>query len=383
MSLFRRHESRAVSYQDVWGADADPDLILGSRASWETLIPVFAAVRLLCDAVAQTPLHAYDASGRLDRQPAFFDRPSAIPRESRYQWAYRGVYSALIRGGSFGHVVGLGRGPGGWPQSVDWLNPARCSVMDNDAVLSPRFTFDGTPIPDVLYIPAFPQPGRVLGLSPIEAFALTSEVGWQALRFGRDWFKNNGTPGGVLKNQKLDVIPRDTAKTLKARFKESVTGRDVLVVGKDWDYNAVTIPADESQFLGTIKATANQVAAIYGVPPERIGGEAGSSRSYANLDMDLRYLRQTSVAGWLIQLEQALTMLAPPGQWAAFNMDANVRADTLTRMQSHKIAMELGIETQDEARGVEDKAPLSDEAKTEWANTWRAKQSPRQETTTP
>lgn len=382
MSLFRRAERRS-SPVEAWLADEDAEILLGARASWETLFPVFAAVRLLCDAVAQTPLHAYDANGRLDRQPAFFDRPSAIPRESRYQWLYRGVYSALIRGGSFGHVIGLGRGDGGWPRSLEWLNPTRCGVMDDDDVYSPRFTFDGFPLvnDDVLYIPAFPQPGRVQGISPIKAFALTSEVGWQALRFGRDWFKNNGLPAGMLQHKKLDVIPAEDAKTIKAAFKAATQSRDWAVIGQDWDVHQVTIPADESQFLGTIKATANQVAAIYGVPPERIGGESASSRSYANLDMDLRYLRQTSVAGWLIQFEQALTMIAPPGQWAAFNMDANIRADTLTRMQSHKIALETGLETQDEARAMEDKPPLTPDQKTEWANTWRAKQQPRQETT--
>lgn len=362
MSLFKRPERRAVTFQDIWGADAD--WYTEVTNDFATFVPVFAATRLLCDAVAQTPLHAYNANGRLESQPRFLDMPSA--RGTRYDWMYRLTYSLLIRGNAYGVITGYGAD--GWPQSIEWLNPADVSVMDDNQTLNPVFTYHGQPVASdaILHIPAFPVPGKVRGLSPIAAFATTTEIGWQALRFGRDWFKNNGNPGAILKNEKLDTIPADTASVIKDRFKTAVSGRDLLVVGRDWSFDSVSIPAEESQFLGTIKATANQIAAIYGVPPERIGGEAASSRSYANLDMDLRYLRSTAVAGWLIQIEQALTKIAPGRRMVKFNMDANIRPDTLTRMQAHEIALRTGIETIDEAREVEDKPPLTDAERAEF-----------------
>lgn len=378
MSLFTRPERRSVSYQDVWGSDSN---FLSEVANdFATLVPVFAATRLLCDAVAQTPLHAYADAGRLDRQPAFLSSPSA--QGSRYDWLYRLTYSLLIRGNAYGVVLGYDRT--GWPTGIEWLNPSVVTVFDDLNTVNPRFVVNGQPQPEgsILHVPAFPLPGRVLGLSPIKAFALTSEVGWQALRFGRDWFRNNGQPGGVLQNKALDTISSEATDKIKSKFRSAVANRNLLLLGKDWSFDAVSVPDDESQFLGTIKATANQVAAIYGVPPERIGGEAGSSRSYANLDMDLRYLRQTSVSGWLTQIEQALTLLAPPSQWVGFNMDANIRADTLTRMQTHEIALRTGIETLDEAREVEDKPPLTDEQKAAWMTAYRPTTA-RQETTTP
>lgn len=362
MSLFKRPERRAVTFQDIWGSDADWYTDVANDFS--TFVPVFAATRLLCDAVAQTPLHAYNANGRLDSQPRFLDYPSA--RGTRYDWMYRLTYSLLIRGNAFGVITGLDAQ--GWPSSIEWLNPMDVSVVDDNQTLNPIFTVNGQPVADdsIVHIPAFPMPGKVLGLSPIKAFATTTEVGWQAIRFGRDWFRNNGNPGAILKNQKLDTIPQVTADAIKSKFKTAVSGRDLLVVGRDWEFESVSIPAEESQFLATIKATANQIAAIYGVPPERIGGEAASSRSYANLDMDLRYLRSTAVAGWLIQIEQALTKIAPGRRVVKFNMDANIRPDTLTRMQAHEIALRTGIETIDEAREIEDRPPLTDAERAEF-----------------
>jgi len=364
VSLFKRPERRALSYQDIWGTDSDWDYLSTITNDFSTFVPVFAATRLLCDAVAQTPLHAYSDSGRLNRQPPFLSSPSV--RGTRYDWMYRLTYSLLIRGNAFGVVTGVGAD--GWPSSIEWLNPADVSVMDDNDTTNPVFMVGGQAIAGdaILHIPAFPMPGKVLGLSPISAFATTTEVGWQAIRFGRDWFRNNGNPGAILQNTKLDTIPKDATDVIKSRFKSAVAARDLLVIGRDWDFNSVSIPAEESQFLATIKATANQIAAIYGVPPERIGGEAASSRSYANLDMDLRYLRSTAVAGWLIQIEQALTRIAPGRRYVQFNMDANIRPDTLTRMQAHEIALRTGIETVDEARAVEDKPPLTDAERAEW-----------------
>jgi len=367
VSLFTRPERRAVTYQGLWGSD-DYESVVNDFA---TFVPVFAATRLLCDAVAQTPLHAYaaDGSGRLTTQPAFLVQPS--PNSTRYEWFYRFAYSALVRGNSWAALAGVGRD--GWPIAAEVLNPTDCSVVDDDAITSPVFTVFGQPVARdaLLHVPAYPLPGKVLGLSPIKAFATTTEVGWQAVRFGRDWFRNNGTPGAVMRNTVKQTLSEPETRAVKAKFKEAVRGRDLLVHGTDWEFSAITIPAEESQFLATIKATANQVAAIYGVPPERIGGEAASSRSYANLDMDLRYLRQTAVSGWLTQFEQALDRLAPPGQFVKFNMDAGIRADTLTRMQAHEIALRTGVETLDEAREVEDKAPLSDAERQLWVSTYR------------
>jgi len=343
-------------------------------------VPVFAAVRLLSDAVALTPLHVYDESGRLDRQPEFLSSPS--PTTTRYEWLYRLTYGLLVRGNAFGAVLGVGRD--GWPTGIEWLDPSKCGVLDDENTVAPVFTVNGQPAApgSILHIPAFPVPGRVLGISPIRAFAMTSEVGWQALRFARDWLRTNGVPSATLKHTRLDEVPRETATKLKAKFKESAANRDLVVFGKDWELDTVAVPADEARFLAMMKATATQVAAIYGLPPERIGGEAASSRSYANLDMDLRYVRQTGVLGWLTQIEQALSRYGRRRQWAQFNADGPVRADLLTRMQAHKIALETGLETLDEGRATEDKPPLTADELARWASIYRPL-STRQETSTP
>ena len=72
MSLFRSSESRALSFQDVWGS-ASGEAVLGVDSSLR-LIPLYSAVTGIADDVSVMPWHCYRDSGagwgqKLNRQP--------------------------------------------------------------------------------------------------------------------------------------------------------------------------------------------------------------------------------------------------------------------------------------------------------------------------
>ena len=67
-----------------------------------------------------------------------------------------------------------------------------------------------------------------------------------------------------------------------------------------------------------------------------------------------------------MRVEQALSAQMPRGTYAKFNADAMIRTDLLTRYQAHEIALRTGLETLDEGRLLEDKAPLTDAEKSAW-----------------
>ena len=48
----------------------------------------------------------------------------------------------------------------------------------------------------------------------------------------------------------------------------------------------IAINPQEAQFIETMKLTATNVAAIYGVPPDRVGGEKSSSLTYSTVEQD-------------------------------------------------------------------------------------------------
>lgn len=84
MALFRKkpkeEEQRAVTWADVWGTDTDSTL--SRRTTVEralTCVPVFAATRLISDAIASLPLEAVrEVDGKVTKldTPMLFQDPT-------------------------------------------------------------------------------------------------------------------------------------------------------------------------------------------------------------------------------------------------------------------------------------------------------------------
>lgn len=367
MSLFWRsgQESRAITRAGVpWSGGGD--LAGANMTSALRLIPVFSAVRLIADSIATLPVHAYrEVSGigqRLPKQPTLIQSPG-VGEMTRVTWLYQAITSLLLRGNAFGLVTALERD--GWPRNVVWLHPDEVTVDESGPL--PRYLYRGKAIDTagLIHIPAFVLPGSVVGLSPIGLFRMQIETGLQAHKFAQDWYRTGVAPSGKLRNNARVLNPGE-ATTIKERFKAAVKNRDLFVTGNDWEYEALSISAADSQFLETIKATATQTAAIFGVPPEEIGGEAGGSLTYSTLEQNgVRYNTRT-VLPWTTRFEESLTQQLPGGQYVRFNLDAAARADLMTRMNAYQVALVNGVMTLDEVRALEEKAPLTEAEREQW-----------------
>lgn len=364
-------EKRSISFQDFWGSGGDVDTLGNSVEGALRLVPLYACVRLIADQFASAPLHAYreakDGSReRLTQQPPLLTQPT--PTGSMFDWKYRAITSLLLRG----NAVGLAMSFDGLlkPKQVVWLNPDRCSVDDSGP--TPVYYYEGRRLPreQVVHIPAFVLAGKTWGLSPLRMFMTTFETGHAAQALAKNTYSNNGIPAGKLRNTEKTITP-EVAAAAKAKFREAVAGRDVFVTGADWDFDVIGLPADEARFIETIKMTATQVASIYGVRPEKVGGDSGSSLTYGNREQDAQDLVTETMLPWFTRFEEVVTGLLPLAEYAKFNVDAMVRADLKTRMEAHEIAQRIGLETNGEARRIEDRPPLSDDEKAEWLQIWK------------
>lgn len=328
-----------------------------SQARALSLSYVFAANRVIAGTISTLPLKGYRDLGNT-RQPM-----STLPQlfeqlRSAGQlrpWLHRFFTSLALRGNAFGLVVS--RDGFGFPTAIEWLDPA--SVTTDARPGRPGWWFEGRRVPDgdMVHVPWFTLPGQVLGLSPVAAFARTMGTGLNAEVYGSDWFQAGGFPPGTLKNTEKQIVDAEEARVIKARTVSAIRSRQPLVYGRDWQYDAISVPPGEAQFLETIKATATQVAHIYGIPPEEIGGETGSSMTYATVE-----LNQIKLAGslrqWMVTFEEAMFGLLPERQYVRFNADALVRTDLRTRWETNKIRVELGAANLDEIRAQEDLTPL-------------------------
>lgn len=322
------------------------------------LAPVWAASRLIADSVASLPLQAYRDLGGGERTkvktPPLLRQPAA--RGTLYDWLFAMTASVALQGNAYGLVVA--RDGYGYPTSIEWLETS-CVYLDDDSGPRLRYFYEGRELnpEDVFHVRGFVLPGEAEGLSPVGYFATMIGAGVAAEKYGADWFSNGGIPPGTFKNSRQTVDPAQ-ADEITGRLVNKIRSRKPLVYGADWDYSALSLPPREVQFIESMQLTATQIAAIYGIPPERIGGSRGDSLTYTTQEQDQVHFVSTSLRPWLVRFEQALSAILPDRTYVRFNVDAMLRTDALTRRQIYKIDREIGLRPVNELRALEELAPV-------------------------
>ncbi len=376
MSLLPRPriERRSVSYQDVWGSDSAGNSPFQGDSVQNALrlAAVYSATSLIADLLSTSPLRAYIETPdgirtQRAKQPALLSDPDPYGG-TIVDWLHQGISSALLTGNAWGYVLAVDSQ--GVPSKVAWLNPSAVSVIETQQYqLGGKATYywNGMQLDPTLlvHVPGYTVPGSVRGLSPLALFKAQIETGLSAQQFADDWYKNGAAPAGHFKNVAKELT-KEQAASFKDNFKAAVSGRDVLVTGNDWDWHVLGVPADQAKFLETIQATATQIAAIYKVAPDDVGGTVASSLTYKTLLQDQVRLNQRALRPWARRFEQVLTNLLTRPVYACFDLDVNAQGTVLERMQAHEAAMGIGVETQTEARTAENKPPLTPEEKADW-----------------
>lgn len=344
------------------GGPADRTLSVDRALS---LVPVFGAARLLADTVASlTPaLYTIGANGIQQRRPmpSLFVQPSV--HGTVFDWLHRAVVSMALQGNAIGLITA--RDYYGFPTMVEWLDPQQVAVQDQNlsgpgSYMNPLWWWNKRPLnpQDVVHIPWFGLPYRVLGMSPIGAFRLTANTGLGAEEYAAAWFNNGGVPPGTIRNTQQKVSKED-ADIIQARITNNMQRRRPMVLGNDWEYNPIAIKPHEAQFVETMRLTATQIAVIYGIPPEKIGGSTGSTLTYTTLEQNSLDYLTFSARPWLVRIEAALSKLFPRGTFVKFDVNDMLRTDAKTRAEIDQIALaNQAYLTVDEVRADHDRPPM-------------------------
>ncbi|MFJ8153958.1 phage portal protein [Streptomyces sp. NPDC094468] len=355
-------EKRAIT-SVPWGQGGSPGSGTVSVERVLRLAPAYAAGRLLASNLAAAPLRQYrQMADKVQQLPLCSLLTSPSTQGTLNDWIWRAVLSMVYRGNAVGYVTA--RDYYEYPTQVEWLPMDWVTVLDSmpsgrGSFVNPVWYVLGNEVDpnDIVHIPWFTIPGKILGLSPVGAFASMAATNLAAQEYMEAWHATGGVPPGTFKNTSKTVDQADAA-VIKARLVEAIRSRQPIVHGSDWDYTAITVPAYEAQFIATLKLGATQLAAIYGVPPELIGGETGGSMSYSSPEQREIELIQLTLLPWMSKLESHLSALLPRGQCVSFDADALIRLDPLTRWSIYEKARLIGGMNVDEIRNKENLGPL-------------------------
>ena len=368
MSLFRRRPEpvdaqRSFELPEVFQRFIQQNYATVNPAAGNTAlqsVAVWATADLIASLVSELPADVY-ANGR--------KRPGAIPENIQYpsagqrreDWLYQLIMSWTLRGNAYGFGSSWDSRTGR-ARTVDLLAPSNVSAQDGPDGTAQWYykgqRLEGSRLNEFVHRRVNPQPGQLLGLSVIEAHAVSIGVSLRSAQFGDQWFKDGAHPSGMLVNAK--PLTEVQAATAKARLKDIMQGsRDPLVLGEGWDYKDIQVSPEESQFIETQRYSEAQCARMFGPGfAEIMGYETGGSMTYANVVDRRQDLLVLSMNKWIRRADRILTELLPPStQTVRLDRDALLEATTLQRYQAHALALQW--RPVNEIREIEDLPPIA------------------------
>ncbi|NYD43940.1 phage portal protein [Nocardioides panaciterrulae] len=354
VSLFFRGRTEQRSMQSWVDADGFTRQPNETRAT--RLGPVFAAIRHIVDYGSTLPLDSYRKLSEAERiqmpLPRLLSRleePGGIGVD---QWIGQALYGLAVHGNAVGWVSDVDGW--GYPLAVTWLQRGDWEWSE----AAQRWYVFGAPVPfaNVVHIPWLVPSGKRIAMSPIEHYASITCAGLSAQEYA-DMKRGGGLPPMVLRNSER-LLDAAAAEKVSDRLTSRLALGKPFVTGKDWDLTAPEIPPNHLQFIDTLKLTATQIAAIYGIDPVELGGAAPNSLTYQT--EELRQIRRASdMRPYLVRVENALARLLPNRQYVKFNVDATMRVDIKTRTEITGAQIADGRLSVDEARALEDRPPVA------------------------
>ena len=335
------------------------------------------AALLLSDLIGNFPLDAY-RRGPLGIPvelpvPALLEQPA--PPESRMDTVSAWILDLIWHGNAVGIIAARNRS--GWPTAVTPVDVEQVAVRrverrERDAraarlpVGTVVYEIDGELYlaSDIVHMKGPHRPGALRGFGVLEAHlvgavALAQELGAQA-----HGVATHGVPSVVIES--LDPeLDEPGAEQLKDKVMSSQRTRRPMVTNASTKLTPLAWDPTQTQLIEARKLSLLEQALIMGLDPSWLGA-AQTSRVYSNIEQEATNLVRYSAGGHLGRLEGALSAAFPRGVWVEANLDAALRADTLTRYQAHSLAFGKWL-TADEIRALERRAPLTKAQRTELA----------------
>lgn len=234
--------------------------------------------------------------------------------------------------------------------------------------IRPDGTIDETTKPqaftdwEIMHIPALGYDG-LTGLIPHQLMAQTLGTAMAGDRLAAKFLRSGSFLGGIIK-VKAPLASQAQAEGIKLRWANSHSGvamaGDVAVLDAETDFQSVTIPPDQLQFLESRRWSTTEIARWFGVPPHLVGDVEKSTSWGTGIEVQNVGLTTYTLRGHTDPIEQRFTreVVTVRGHTGAFNLDALMRGSTAERYAALAQAVGGPWMTRNEARRGENFEPL-------------------------
>jgi HK97 family phage portal protein len=213
-----------------------------------------------------------------------------------------------------------------------------------------------TPVPadQVLEIKAF------RGESPTKIQLQNLKTAKSVQNFGATFFENGGMLGGILTTK--EPLSLEQMQQASERWRQEYMGsgnaHKVAILGGGFNYQPLSVPLDQLQFLQSKQYSTEEIARFYSVPPAMIGM---GDTAYSNYEQQTLQFFQGTILPWVrrIELEVERKLLRDDQSLSCrFDVDSLLRADSASRAQYYHTLLGDGVFSINEVRGKEGLSPV-------------------------
>lgn len=329
---------------------------------------VFAAVRVISEAIGTLPLHVYRRDGKKrylsDAHPAYNTlHTSANPEAPASVVRTALVAKMLLNGNSYAEIE---RDPytneiiNIWPLTFATVVPWR----DMRGMLFYRCTpYSGQQVDfdpnDILHFRGFSLDGLV-GMSVIRQARESLGLNISLERYGAGFFGRGARPGVMLKHP--GRLSDDARKRLRESWERIHSGTDnshrTAILEEGMEVATISVPNDDAQFLESRKFGIEEVARWFGLPLSRL--RVQGAQAFINLEQDGTDFVVNTLRPHLVRIEQEInTKLFPKGDYfVEHSVEGLLRGDILTRYNTYQIGRMNGWLSINDVRNAENLPPI-------------------------
>lgn len=362
-------ESRAISFQSLWGAGDSTVYETQSSAfvDYHTSLQVnavWACVSLISDTISSLPVDSYvrrDGIAYPYRpKPSWVAKPDVmLPSIAFWQQT---MTSLLIDGNAY---IRIFRDSGNEIINMMVLNPLAVKVSRN-ALGQKLFHFSGEnnkvlTTDDLLHIAgSMLLPGELRGKSPIETLKENIGLAISLESFAARFFGQGTLTQGIIEYP--GALSQEQAENLAKSFDNAHKGyrraHKTGILSGGASFKATTIANDQAQMLDSRRMAVEDIARAYRVPVNMIGLNQPGSQSYNSNEQNAIGFVTHTLRPWLAKLEDAFSQLLPDNAYIAFSTDDLLRGDYATRLEGYSKMLQNGVFTVNEVRRKENMRPI-------------------------
>lgn len=231
-------------------------------------------------------------------------------------------------------------------------------VISEKGVLFYNIGADKVSADDMIHIRGLVTEG-VEGKSPIAVHRENLALTLQVQSYGEKFFSKGGNTEGVftipgeLKDDAYKRLKRD----IEAQFSGMANAHKPMLLEGGLQYNRLSIPPEDAQFLGTRKFQKSEIASIFRVPPHMVGDLERAT--YSNIEQQSQEFVTYCLMPYLVKIEMQLNQKLlkvdeREKYYFKFSLGGLLRADSKSRSEYYKNMNLIGCLSANEIRAMEE-----------------------------